>query len=366
MKILSSLILAICIVANSIVSTNAQIDTQSNFDIDSISAKAYVLMEAGSGEVILSKNPNEQLSMASTTKIMSALIALEQEDIYEQFTVDSQAIKVEGSSMGLQDGDIVDLYTLAVGMLLPSGNDASNATAVRIAGSLPEFANIMNDKAFDIGMENTNFVTPSGLDDEYHYSTAFDMALLAREALLNPLFAEICKETEITVSFGNPPYTRTLKNHNKLLEWYEGAIGMKTGYTKKSGRCLVSVAERDGVQLICVTLNDPDDWRDHEILLNYGFENVNPVEISVNTSKLIANVVGGDSNIVTIDTLKESFSCVDVEKLTEEIILYPFYYAPINKGDNLGEIRHIYNGRVIAITQLISGENINIKSTKGR
>lgn len=329
-------------------------------NVEEITAEAYVLMEASSGNVILSKNENQELSMASTTKIMTALLALEQDDIYQQFEVDSEAIKVEGSSMGLQEGDIVDLYTLAVGQLLPSGNDASNATAVRISGSLPEFAKLMNQRASEIGMQNTNFVTPSGLDDEYHYTTAYDMALLAQEALLNPIFAEICKSTEIDVLFGNPPYNRTLTNHNKLLEWYDGAIGMKTGYTRKSGRCLVSVAERDGVQLICVTLNDANDWKDHEILLDYGFEYINPVEIVANISNIKANVVGGDKEEIAIETVSQSFSCVDLDKLEEEIIIKPFYYAPIYKGDYIGEIRHMYNGRIIGVTELISSETVEL------
>lgn len=332
--------------------------TVSQEEIESITAKAYVLMELDSGNVILAKNENEQLAMASTTKIMSALITLEQEDIDEQFVVDSQAIKVEGSSMGLQEGDVVDLRTLAIGQLLPSGNDASNAAAVKIAGSLPEFAILMNDRAREIGMENTNFVTPSGLDDEFHYSTAYDMALLAREAMSLPEFAEICKETEIDVSFGNPPYDRTLSNHNKLLEWYDGAVGMKTGYTSKAGRCLVSVAQRDGVGLICVTLNDPNDWKDHTTLLDYGFANIDTTEIVANVSNVTANIVGGDKEIIIVESLGNSFSCVDVNLLIEEIVLNPFYYAPITKGEILGEIRHIYNGRIIATTQLVAGESV--------
>lgn len=349
-----SLILTIGVSLNQIVYAT----TPSN--VDEITAVAYVLMEASSGSVILSKNENEQLSMASTTKIMSALLALEQDDIELQFEVDAQAIKVEGSSMGLQEGDIVDLYTLAVGMLLPSGNDASNAAAVRIAGSLPDFAVLMNERAKSIGMENTNFVTPSGLDDEFHYSTAYDMALLAREATLNPEFMEICRETEIDVSFGNPPYNRILSNHNKLLEWYDGAVGMKTGYTRKSGRCLVSVAERNGVELICVTLNDPNDWKDHEILLDYGFANVNPVEIVASTNNIKVNVVGGIKDELEVEPVSQVFSCVDINELEEEIVINPFYYAPILKGDYIGEIRHIYNGRIIATTKLISSETVDI------
>lgn len=369
MKILSTILLIsflFCHFQLIVIATSSDILEDLNDELEvstnelDISAQAYVLMEASTGEVILSKNENEQLSMASTTKIMTTLLALEQDDIYEKFVVDSQAIQVEGSSMGLKEGDIVDLYTLSVGMLLPSGNDASNAVAVRVAGNYVDFATLMNERAYEIGMENTNFVTASGLDDDVHYSTAYDMALLAREATNNPLFMEICSQSEITVSFGNPPYDRTLSNHNKLLTTYEGAIGMKTGYTRKSGRCLVSVAQRDGVQLIVVTLNDPNDWADHEALLDYGFANVKPVEIVANVSKIVANVVGGQKDILTIESDKQVFSCVDLNLLEEEIILEKFYYAPINKGDIIGEIRHIYNERVIAKTILLANETIDV------
>ncbi len=132
----------------------------------------------------------------------------------------------------------------------------------------------MNERAQQIGMEQTNFVTPSGLDAQDHYSTAYDMALLAREAIRNEDFLSICSQTKITTEYGNPPYKRTLTNHNRLLSLYEGAIGVKTGFTKKAGRCLVSAAQRDGVTLICVTLNAPDDWNDHSALFDYGFSQV--------------------------------------------------------------------------------------------
>ena len=222
-------------------------------------AKAAVLMDAQTGRVLFAQNAGLRLPMASTTKIMTALLTLEQGGLDNYFQVDSDAIRVEGSSMGLQEGDSVSLRALAYGMLLASGNDGANAAAVRISGSIPAFVERMNARAAEIGMADTRFATPSGLDDPGHYSTAYDMALLAREALQNPLFAEICAQSKAVVQYGNPPYNRWLTNHNRLLREYPGTIGVKTGFTKASGRCLVSCAERDGVRLIAVTLGCPDD-----------------------------------------------------------------------------------------------------------
>ena len=216
-------------------------------------AKAAVVLDAATGRVLFAKNANARLPMASTTKIMSTLLTLEQDGQDEWFTVDPDAIRVEGSSMGLRAGDRVTLSALAYGMMLPSGNDAANAAAVRIAGSKEAFARMMNERAAELGMEDSHFVTPSGLDDNAHYSSAYDMALLTREALSNPRFAEICSQKSAKVCFGNPPADRWLSNHNRLLKLYPDAAGVKTGFTDAAGRCLVSYAQRGGVRLIVVT-----------------------------------------------------------------------------------------------------------------
>ena len=150
-----------------------------------------------------------------------------------------------------------------------SGNDAANATAVKLGGSIENFADMMNERAEKIGMTRTCFVTPSGLEGEGHGSSAYDIALLAREALRNPDFAEICSQKKAKVEFGNPPYERWLTNSNKLLDMYQGVKGVKTGFTDEAGRCLVSACEREGISLICVTLNDKNDWQDHIEKCNY-------------------------------------------------------------------------------------------------
>ena len=236
------------------------------------SASAYIVMEATTGRVLYGKNIHERLAMASTTKIIGALMVLEQENLDEYFMVDSDAIQVEGSSMGLTEGDLVSLYSLACGMMLPSGNDAANAAGVRLYGSIDGFVEAMNQKAEELGLSDTHYVTACGLDAPDHYSTAFDLAKLTRIALQNEDFAYICSQSNMKVKFGDPPYERWLKNYNRLLELYPDCIGVKTGFTDDAGRCLVSAAERDGMTLICVTLNAQDDWNLHASLYDKCFE----------------------------------------------------------------------------------------------
>lgn len=327
----------------------------------SVSAKAAVLIEADTGRVLFAKNKDMQLPMASTTKILTALITLESDNLDELFVVDEKAIQVEGSSMGLQKGDSASLRTLACGMLLPSGNDAANAAAVRIGGSIAEFAAMMNQRAAAIGMTNSHFVTPSGLDDEQHYSTAHDMAKLARVALKNNAFQDICSRNIAKVEFGNPPYERWLKNHNRLLNEYKGAIGVKTGFTKKSGRCLVSAAERDGVTLIAVTLNAPNDWQDHTLMFNYGFNDVKPQQYDVKYEEIQLNVVGGKSDKVGVVPLTSTMVNVEENKLqdiTQKVIAEHFYYAPIQAGDVVGKIELYLDGEEIGTATLIAAEDV--------
>ena len=270
---------------------NTTVLGEENFEI---SAKSAVLICADTGEVVYEFNAREKLPMASTTKIMTTLLCLESGGLHDEFVVDSKAIKVEGSSMGLCEGDKVTKYALCCGMLLPSGNDAANAAAVRISGSIEAFVRLMNQRARQMGLSKTFFVTPSGLEGVGHGSSAMDMALLAREALKNEIFREICSKEKMKVRFGNPPYDRWLKNTNRLLSMYDGVYGVKTGYTDEAGRCLVSACERDGKKLICVTLNDPNDWNDHMVLYEYGFRKVNQIDLSL-PDDITADIVGGDS-----------------------------------------------------------------------
>lgn len=332
------------------------------YEFPEVSAKGAILIDAATGEILYEKNAYEQLPMASTTKIMSALLALEHGNLDEQFVVDKEAIQVEGSSMGLQEGDIVTLRTLVCGMLLPSGNDAANCAAVRVAGSVEAFVQLMNERAVEMGLTSTHFVTPSGLDDytDEHYSTAYDMAVLTREALKNEDFREICGKTNIKVEFGNPPYERWLTNTNKLLTMCDGVIGVKTGFTDKARRCLVSACERDGATLICVTLNDPDDWIDHTRMFDYGFALMSKQELPLDTDTFEIGAVGGTSDTILCktDTAKLMLPEGKAENVTCEIFIVPFVYCPAAENVHVGRVEYYYNGQLIAQKPIYTAQSV--------
>lgn len=315
-------------------------------DLNGLSAESAILINQKTGEVIFEKNAHHKQSMASTTKIMTALLAVESGMLLNEFTVDKKSIMVEGTSMGLCVGDTVSLLDLTYGMLLPSGNDAANATATYLCGNIEDFIIKMNDKAKSIGMNDTNFVTPSGLDNENHYSTAFDMALLGAYAVNNKQFVDICSKKSAKLNFGNPPYDRWLYNHNKLLSYYDCVLGIKTGFTKKSGRCLVSYAQKDNLGLVAVTLNAPDDWNDHKRMLNFGFESVKTQKESFNIPKTIC-VVGGESNIALIEDVNYDIQYCKDNNYSFKIFFNDFLYAPVKSGDIAGKIDVYYDEKFI-------------------
>ncbi len=332
----------------------------SAFSVSDVSAKAAVIIDACSGNVIAGKNEDMTLPMASTTKIMSSLLLIESGDLDSKFKVDNDAIMVEGSSMGLRKDDIVTKRDLCYGMLLPSGNDAANETAVLLAGSPEKFAVMMNEKARDIGLKNTHFVTPSGLHDEDHYSTAYDMAMLTREALRNDTFREICGTKQIKLCFGDPPYERWLTNTNNLLSLYDGCIGVKTGFTDEAGRCLVSAAQRNGVTLICVTLNASDDWNDHMKMYEYGFSVTKSRKAVCDLSGMYVNVAGGSADKVHIEPAEiPEYTIINGSEptISYKAEIENFIYAPVEKGRKAGEIRFYADEELIGISDLISSEN---------
>ena len=310
----------------------------------SISAKSAIVICEDTGEVLYEKSSHLKLPMASTTKIMTALILAEQPDLSKTVTVTEQMVAVEGSSMGLLKGDTVSFRDLLYGMLLASGNDAANTTAYVLGGSVEGFAIMMNKKAKEIGMKNTSFVTPSGLDDENHYTTAFDLALLTSVALKNTAFRTACSSKKAVLYYGNPPYKRSLSNHNKLLGNYEGLIGVKTGFTKKSGRCLVTAAKRDGKGVIVVTLNAPDDWNDHRKL----------------------SVVGTDAELIRIKCEAASFcvSSKNQNNIKSQILLPKFVVAPISAGETVGRVEYSLNGKVIKTSEIYSVADAFIRNKK--
>ena len=270
-----------------------------------ISAQSAVLIEQSTDTVVFSKNSDKKMKPASTTKILTAICALEYGNLDDVVTVSKNAADQEGSSMYIEEGETITLENLLYGLMLNSGNDAAVAIAEHISGNTAEFAKLMNKKAVEIGAKNCNFVTPNGLDDDNHYVTAKDLALITSYALDNEKFREIVK-TKTKVVTTEEGVKKYLTNHNKMLNMYNGCIGVKTGFTKASGRTLVTASEKDGIIFVAVTLNAPDDWNDHVKMLNFGHENASRTMI-INTTDVIgvASVIGGKSESVPLKCDKE-------------------------------------------------------------
>lgn len=326
----------------------------------STSAVSAVLIEAETGTVIYEKNADEKRAMASTTKIMTAILTIEAGDLDREFTVDSYAIRVEGTSMGLREGDRVSRRDLLYGILLPSGNDAANAAAVSVSGSIGSFVELMNEKAAELGLASTHFVTPSGLDADGHCTTARDLAALTAYAMKNETFREVVSCPSARVEFGNPPYMRTLYNSNKMLQRYEGAVGVKTGFTDNARRCLVSAAERDGVTLIAVTLNAPDDWNDHTKMLDYGFSKVHSYPLELSCTEKVA--VAGTGQSVEVYAEDEDIALLQSqrEKLTRRVMLPQFVYGSVRQGDELGCIEFSIGETVVKTCPLYAKSSVTV------
>jgi len=282
-------------------------------DVPGISAKSAVLLDADSGRVLYSVNKDEPRLIASITKLMTALVALESgHKLDEVVSIQQEWTGIEGSSLYLKPGEEIRLETLLYGLLLRSGNDAAHAVAEYCAGGMDAFVHAMNKKAADLGMMHTSFANPSGLNAEDHFSSAYDMALLARACLQNQTMRKMVSTRSITLE------NRIFTNHNKLLWQYDGCIGLKTGYTEKAGRTLVSAAERDGMTLICVTLSDPNDWQDHAALFDYGFANFKRHTL-VRAGELLCALPTPNS-LVPLHKIRADRDCYAVLALGEEPI----------------------------------------------
>lgn len=316
------------------------------------SAEAHILIDADTGVILSENNKDKKLKMASTTKIMTSLIALEYAAKSNKVVTFTDKMQAEGSSMYLEAGDRLRLTDLAAGMMMASGNDAANAVALSIAESMEDFALIMNKRGRELGMTNTNFVTPSGLDDPEHYSTAYDLALLMSEAMNNQSFLSITSSREITVEFDYPEdKVRTYENHNRLLKLYKHCTGGKTGFTKAAGRCLVTSAEQKGVRLVAVTLNAPDDWNDHIALYEYGFSLYTDVPVNESKSEFLVAVAGGVNGFVTATTDEAVTLRVPANRIKDikrEVFLPGFVFAPVSKDSTLGEITYTLDGKLLS------------------
>jgi serine-type D-Ala-D-Ala carboxypeptidase (penicillin-binding protein 5/6) len=245
-----------------------------------VSAKAAVLMEQSSGRVLYGRNEHRPMRIASITKIMTAILAIESGKMQDTVTITEHAARTEGSSLYLKPGEKIPLTDLVYGLMLRSGNDSAVAIAEHVGGSLEGFAYLMNQKAEEIGMKHTRFRNPHGLDThEDHYSTAYDMALLTKYAMNNDTFKDISATKVFRSEQTGEKWDRVWRNKNKMLKLYENSTGGKTGYTKRAKRTLVSTAEKDGMELIAVTLNDPDDWEDHRNMFEWGFQSFKMTEL---------------------------------------------------------------------------------------
>ena len=322
-----------------------------------ISAASAVLMDAGTGRVLYEKDGRTPRLIASTTKLMTALVALESgHGLEEVVTVAPEWAGVEGSSIYLRPGEEITLEALLYGLLLRSGNDAALAIAGHCGGTVEDFVVQMNRKARELGMKDTGFANPNGLDAEGHRSSAYDMALLARACLENEALAKIAATKSITLG------TRTFTNHNKLLWRYEGCVGLKTGYTEKAGRTLVSAAKRDGMTLICVTLNDGDDWNDHRKLLDYGFRTY-PRQVLCRAGEVLGAVAVEGSLIPTMPVAAKGelgYPLKAGEQLVPEVELLRSATAPLPPGVQLGELRWRLDGEVVAQMPLVSQGNAGL------
>ena len=298
-----------------------------------VSAESAVLYDPLTEKIIWEKDPHRQMPMASTTKIMTAYTALKLYEPEENICIKPMWTGIEGSSMYLKSGEEMNIYELICGLMLMSGNDAAEAVAGLFTGNRDDFVELMNVNAQKLGMNNTSFENPSGLDGEKHYSTAYDMALLAASALENDIFRDIVSSVSLDAA------GRQMTNHNKLLSMYPGVIGVKTGYTKKAGRCLVSAAERAGRQLVCVTLSAPDDWNDHIGLYNMAYDSLTEKEMVSSGTVCKTEIVSGESGFCRLYTDEGYTASVFQDEKTEIIIYGPrFVYAPVCAGERYGKI----------------------------
>lgn len=284
----------------------------------SVSAAAAALIDVETGRILWSHRGDQPMLIASTTKIMTAIVAIEQGHLDDRVTVGKNAAGKEGSSLYLQPGETMSLEHLLYGMMLRSGNDAAVAIAEHVGGSVEGFALLMNQKAAEIGMDHSHFVNPHGLNEEDHYSTAEDMAKLTAYALQNATFRDIVKTRVKKAPNPHHDWDYTWYNKNKMLALYEGADGVKTGYTRLAGRCLVSSATRNGRQLAAVTLNAPNDWLDHARMLDYGFEH-----FAWHTLAEEGQPLGDRPDLVAARTFRYALSEEELRQIRTETVLHP-------------------------------------------
>ena len=319
-----------------------------------ISAECAILIDAQTGRVLYEKKAEEKSLIASTTKIMTALVICEQTNVLDRVKIPKEAVGIEGSSMYLKEGEVLTVQELLYGLMLQSGNDAAVALAIYCGGTVEGFTELMNDKAHRLGMTQSHFTNPNGLDSPGNYSTARDMAILTAYAMQNPIFAQTVSTKTITIG------ERCLRNHNKLLWQLEGANGVKTGYTKAAGRILISSVTRMGRQLIAVTFNAPDDWQDHKTLIEDGFSRFT-VQQLVRQGQTLGQLelAGGQETSVDLIAAEDfSYSLAQGERVTISLPEAGFAYAPVAEGQEAGFAHILVDGTAVAKVPLVYGATI--------
>ena len=332
------------------------------FPCGAVSAKNAILYDAQTGRVLYEKQANTQGLIASTTKIMTALIVCEQTNVLDRVRIPQEAVGIEGSSMYLRADEVLTVQDLLYGLMLHSGNDAAVALAIYCGGTVEGFVELMNDKAHRLGMKNTQFANPNGLDSPGHYSTARDMAVLAAYAMENPIFAKTVSSK--TVNIGN----RVLRNHNKLLWRLEGADGVKTGFTKAAGRILVSSCTRNGRRLIAVTMNDGNDWQDHQQLMEKGFGNFTVQQLVRRGDTLgQIRVISGEADCIELLADSNfSFAIAPNENPTIVFSEPGFVYAPVIEGQGAGFAYVCLEGKTVGKIPLVYGQSTEMETVKER
>ncbi len=324
-----------------------------------LSARCAVLMDGKSGRILYEKEGETARPMASITKIMTALVAIEHGDLQADVEILPDYLQTEGSSIYLKAGEHVKLETLLYGLMLESGNDAALAIAGYCAGDTETFVSWMNEKADQLGLLNTQFQNPSGLPAEGHYASAADMARITRAAMQNETFAAIFGTKTITLE------GRQFQNHNKLLWQYEGTIGGKTGFTKEAGRTLVTCAKQNDQWLIAVTLDAPDDWNDHKNLFDYGFETFAWQTLCQTDEEVTELAVqnGERDEVSLFPKYQVEYPLQEGEQVEERVSLLPdCEQAPVTRGETAGVLTYFLDGDPVVQVELIYGETIEIKN----
>ena len=331
-----------------------------------ITAKSAIVMDAATGKVLYAKDAEAKRYPASTTKMMTLIVALENGNLDDVIEASEKASKTEGSSLWLEHGEKLTLRDLLYGVMLVSGNDATVAVAEHIAGSVDAYAKLMTKKAHEIGAVHTSFTNSSGLPDPNHYSTAHDLAMIAAYGYKNPLFEEFVSTKSKIIPWAMNDFGRELFNENRMLWLYEGGNGVKTGYTDAAGRCLVSGAKREGVQLVAVVLDSEFMWNDSIALLEYSFKQIKAVKL-YNAESVVKNVLVDSGVKSTVDiAVKEDVVIPMVDEDKQNFVTVVDIPERINagfaKGDKLGTLRVMYHDKEVAATDLIATHSVEKKS----